>query len=145
MEDQEWANYVRKVATGAWPVPAGLIRNQNDWLCRSIVGRALYFKGELEEAMLVLSTVLEEEPDLQEVPVQGLSQSEHKVLCLRDLGEIIYQLTHNRAAALQYFEQARALSQSYPHPFHTEVRVELLQRIKELKLPERLKEDTGKT
>ena len=132
MDAKEWAGYVQKVTTGAWPVPVEMIRDQNNWLCRSTVGRALCFKGELEDAMIVLQTVLTVEPDLAEAPAEGLSQAEHKVLCLRDIGEIIYRLTGQAQPALPYFQQALDLARRYPHPFHTGVRTSLPLRIREL-------------
>lgn len=128
MEAQEWQEYVNKVATGAWPVPVGMIQDQNNWMCRSIVGRALVFKEDLEGAMTVLSTVIDVEPDMEEAPETGLSEAEHKTLCLRELGEIVYKLAHNAEAALQYVDAALKIARAYEHPFRTAARGELWYR-----------------
>ena len=128
MEAQEWQEYVNKVATGAWPVPVGMIQDQNNWMCRSIVGRALVFKEDLEGAMTVLSTVIDVEPDMDEAPETGLSEAEHKTLCLRELGEIVYKLAHNVEAALQYVDAAFKIARAYEHPFRTGARGELWYR-----------------
>lgn len=128
MEAKEWNEYVEKVATGAWPVPINMIKDQENWMCRSIVGRALVFKEDLEGAMTVLSTVLDVEPDMDEAPEVGLSEAEHKTLCLRELGEIVYKLAHKPDAALQYIDAAYKIAREYQHPFRTGARGELWYR-----------------
>lgn len=114
----EWQAYVQQVSTGEWVIPVTLIQDYDNWLCRSMVGRALYFRGDLEGAMRVLSTVLDVAPS-REVPAQGMSQVEHKILCLRDLAKIIWQLTANQAAAEKFWQQALALAHSWQQPFHS--------------------------
>ena len=64
MDQQEWMGYVSRLANGEYPVPVGMIQDYNDWRCRSIVGRALYWMGDTESAMRVLSTVKSEEAAL---------------------------------------------------------------------------------
>ncbi len=128
MDDKEWNGYVNKIASGAWPIPINMIRDQNDWMCRSVVGRALLFKDDPEGAMTVLSTVLDVEPDMDDAPETGLSQAEHKTLCLRDLGEIIWKLTQNAEAALQYVDEGFKLAREYQHAFRTGARGELWYR-----------------
>ena len=56
--DQEWNEYVKKCTTGEWPVPAGFVSDKNNWVCRAIVGRVLYFTKDVEGALAVLSTVV---------------------------------------------------------------------------------------
>ena len=51
MDQQEWMGYVSRLANGEYPVPVGMIQDYNDWRCRSIVGRALYWMGDTESAM----------------------------------------------------------------------------------------------
>ena len=48
MDQQEWMGYVSRLANGEYPVPVGMIQDYNDWRCRSIVGRALYWMGDTE-------------------------------------------------------------------------------------------------
>lgn len=129
MEANEWAGYVRKCATGAWPIPAAMMKDQDDWRCRSIVGRALYFKEYVEDAMTVLSTVLPVEPDLNDVPEAGLSEAEHKVLCLRDVADIVWKLVHSGEAAETYITQGLELGFQYKHNFRTDVRGDLFRRL----------------
>ena len=115
MNEQEWQACVNHVAGGEYPVPRGMISNYNDWRCRSTVGRALYWMDEVEAAMHVLATILDVEPDMEDAPEMGLSEAEHKVLCLRDIAEIVWKLAHNEDAALNYLDQAYALSRAYKH------------------------------
>lgn len=128
MNEQEWLACVNHVAGGEYPVPRGLISNYNDWRCRSTVGRALYWMNEVEAAMHVLATVLKIEPDLDEAPEMGLSEAEHKVLCLRDVAEIVWKLAHNEEAALNYLGQAYELSRAYQHPFRSASRGDMFYR-----------------
>lgn len=128
MDAKEWNSYVTKVATGAWPIPMAMIRDQNDWLCRSTVGRALYFKKEVEDAMAVLSTVLEVAPNMEDAPEQGMSECEHKVLCLRDLAEIVWNYTHNEEATLRYLDEAIKLCDEYKYAFRNGERGEIFYR-----------------
>lgn len=129
MEAKEWAGYVRKCATGAWPIPAAMMKDQDDWRCRSIVGRALYFKEHVEDAMTVLSTVLPVEPDLNDVPETGLSEAEHKVLCLRDVADIVWKLVHSGEASEVYITNGLELGFQYKHKFRTDVRGDLFKRL----------------
>ena len=78
MDQQEWMGYVSRLANGEYPVPVGMIQDYNDWRCRSIVGRALYWMGDTESAMRVLSTVVNVEPNMDDDPEYGLSEAEHK-------------------------------------------------------------------
>lgn len=124
MTEQEWNYYVDLVAGGEWPVPRGMISNYNDWRCRSVVGRALYFCDKVEEAMAVLATVTEIEPSLEK-PEKGMSEAEHKILCLRDIAKIVWGLTRNTEVALAYWEQALELCQKYPYKFNSVARGEI--------------------
>ena len=128
MNEQEWQACVNHVAGGEYPVPRGMISNYNDWRCRSTVGRALYWMGEVEAAMHVLATILDVEPDMEDAPEMGLSEAEHKVLCLRDIAEIVWKLAHNEDAALNYLDQAYALSRAYKHPFRSASRGDMFYR-----------------
>ncbi len=120
MEAQDWKVYVNKVTGGAYPVPAGMVSDMENWLCRSTVGRVLFFLGDIEGAMDVLSTVLNVQPDEEaEPPAYGLSEVEHMVLCLRDTAEIIWQLTHTDYAPLIYLQKACKYCRSYRHPFRS--------------------------
>ena len=128
MNEQEWQACVNHVAGGEYPVPRGMISNYNDWRCRSTVGRALYWMDEVEAAMHVLATILDVEPDMEDAPEMGLSEAEHKVLCLRDIAEIVWKLAHNEDAALNYLDQAYALSRAYKHPFRSASRGDMFYR-----------------
>ena len=128
MNEQEWQACVNHVAGGEYPVPRGMISNYNDWRCRSTVGRALYWMGEVEAAMHVLATILDVEPDMEDAPEMGLSEAEHKVLCLRDIAEIVWKLARNEDAALNYLDQAYALSRAYKHPFRSASRGDMFYR-----------------
>jgi len=122
----EWQAYVQKVSGGEWPIPQGMIKDYDNWLCRSIVGRALYFRGDLEGAMRVLSTVVEVTPSAV-VPKEGMSEVEHKILCLRDLAKIVWQLTKNQGAAEKFWQEAIDLAQNWQAPFHSVELAELKQ------------------
>ena len=114
--DQEWNEYVKKCTTGEWPVPAGFVSDKNNWVCRAIVGRVLYFTKDLEGALAVLSTVVNDvEPDLEHHPDEGMCEAEHFVLSLRDISQIIWELTKNGAAALQYLDKAFAICREFPY------------------------------
>lgn len=119
MELQEWQGYVKKVANSQYPVPEGMIKNYDDWRCRSIVGRMLYALDDVEGAITVLLTVKDVKPDLNDVPEKGLSEAEHMVLCLRDIAEIIYKLMHNSQVATTYLSHAYKLCRAYNHPFRS--------------------------
>jgi len=125
MDENEYAYYVSKVTGGEWPVPAPMVADQNDWLCRSTLGRTLFFKKEYEDAMTVLATVKDVQPNMDDAPESGMSEPEHKALCLRDLGEIIFQLTKAPGVALRYIDQAYELALAYKHPFRSPGRGEL--------------------
>lgn len=113
----EWQGIVQKLAKGALPVPEAFISDYDNWLCRSYAGRALYANGDIENALLVLATVLDVHPDLQDKPAEGFSQTEHKVLCLLDMAEIIWSLTKNGEAALCYLDEAYELCKQYTGEF----------------------------
>lgn len=119
MEQAQWNEYVKKVATCQWPVPAGMISNMDDWRCRSIVGRMLLALDDIEGAMEVLSTVIKEKPDENNVPENGLSDVEHKVLCLRDVAEIIWKLTGTDHAPLVYLGSAYKYCRKFQHSFRS--------------------------
>lgn len=133
MEQQEWQEYVQKVATGSIPVPASMINNYEDWHCRSIVGRMLLIMKDIEGAMNVLATTRDVVPDMEQHPEYGLSDCEHKVLCLRDLGEIIWLITGTADAPIQYLKQADQLAREYKYTFRSADRGKLWVRQLELK------------
>ena len=98
IEAKEWNEYVDFVSGGEWPVPRDFISNYDNWLCRSVVGRALYFRGKTEEAMTVLSTIVNVEPSMEK-PKSGMGEVEHKILCMRDLAKIVWKLVENLEAS----------------------------------------------
>ena len=108
MDQQEWMGYVSRLANGEYPVPVGMIQDYNDWRCRSIVGRALYWMGDTESAMRVLSTVVNVEPNMDDDPEYGLAKSEE--------------------AALTYLKEAYDLSRAYKHSFHSCARGDMFYR-----------------
>ena len=124
MTEQEWNEYVDFASGGEWPIPRGMISDYNNWLCRSIVGRALYFRNKVEEAMTVLATVVDVEPSMEKAE-KGMSEAEHKILCLRDIAKIVWGLTRNSEAALNYWDQAVGLCAQYKHPFVSVARGEI--------------------
>lgn len=119
MEKAEWAGYVQKVATWDIPIPVTMINDQDDWKCRSIVGRSLFIMKDIEGAMNVLASVRDVEPDLEDAPEFGLSEAEHKVLCLRDLAEIIWMLTGTGDAPAFYLHEAYKLCRAYTKVFRS--------------------------
>lgn len=119
MDQQEWNGYVHTLATCPYPIPPYLVSNMEDWKCRSIVGRMLFILKDIEGAMAVLSTVKDIQPDMEDAPETGLSECEHKVLCLRDIAEIVWQLTGMAQAPLIYLQNAEELCKTYAHPFKT--------------------------
>lgn len=119
MEKQEWQAYVQKVASCDYPIPPNLINDYNDWKCRSNVGRMLMILKDVEGAMAVLATVKDVEPDMEDAPEFGLSEAEHKVLCLRDIAQIVWQLTGTGDAPLFYLDEAYRLCRSYQHVFRS--------------------------
>lgn len=125
MDAQEYAYYVSKVTGGEFPVPSGMVADQDDWLCRSTLGRTLFFKKEYEDAMTVLATVKDVQPNMDDAPDQGMSEAEHKTLCLRDLGEIIFIMTKAPKVARKYIDEAYALATAYRHPFRSPARGQL--------------------
>lgn len=133
MEFEEWQNYVNIVASCDYPIPPDFIKNYNDWHCRSIVGRMLFVLKDIEGAMRVLSTVRDVEVDMDHNPEYGLSDPEHKCLCFRDLGEIVWMLSGNAQAALYYFEEAWKICQEYKHPMHSAKRGGIWARRLEIK------------
>lgn len=133
MEEKEWQEYVQKVATCDYPVPASMINNYEDWHCRSIVGRMLLILKDIEGAMTVLATTRDVVPDMEDNPEYGLSDCEHKVLCLRDIGEIIWQVTGTADAPIEYLKQADKLAREYKYVFRSADRGKLWVRQLELK------------
>ena len=109
MDQQEWMGYVSRLANGEYPVPVGMIQDYNDWRCRSIVGR-------------INSILVEDDPEY------GLSEAEHKVLCLRDIAEIVWKLAKSEEAALTYLKEAYDLSRAYKHSFHSCARGDMFYR-----------------
>ena len=65
---------------------------------------------------------------MEDAPEMGLSEAEHKVLCLRDIAEIVWKLARNEDAALNYLDQAYALSRAYKHPFRSASRGDMFYR-----------------
>lgn len=116
MSKEEWKAYVDFASSGEWPMPRALIDNYDDWICRSAVGRALFFRGKVEEAMAVLSTTLDVEPSM-EVPAKGMSEVEHKVLCSRDLAKIVWGLTGNPDATFRFWDEAQKWCLAWTHKF----------------------------
>lgn len=119
MDKLEWQGYVHRVATYDCPIPLSFINDYNDWKCRSTVGRMLLVLKDLEGAMAVLATVKDVQPDMKDAPDFGLSEAEHKVLCLRDIAQIIWQLTGTIEAPLVYLKEAYRLCRAYPHVFRS--------------------------
>ena len=119
MEKQEWQEYVHKVASCDYPIPPNLINDYDDWKCRSNVGRMLMILKDVEDAMAVLATVKDVQPDMDDAPEFGLSEAEHKVLCLRDIAQIVWQLTGTGDAPLFYLDEAYKICREYAHVFRT--------------------------
>ena len=119
MEKQEWQGYVQKVASCDYPIPLNLINDYDDWKCRSNVGRMLMILKDIEGAMAVLATVKDVQPDMEDAPEFGLSEAEHKVLCLRDIAEIIWRLTGTGDAPLVYLNEAYRLCREYKKVFRS--------------------------
>ena len=78
--------------------------------------------------MRVLSTVVNVEPNMDDDPEYGLSEAEHKVLCLRDIAEIVWKLAKSEEAALTYLKEAYNLSRAYKHSFHSCARGDMFYR-----------------
>ena len=68
---------------------------------------------DIEGAMAVLATVKDVQPDMEDAPEFGLSEAEHKVLCLRDIAEIIWRLTGTGDAPIIYLNEAYRLCREY--------------------------------
>ena len=119
MDPQEWNAYVQKIATCNYPIPTGMINNYEDWKHRSIVGRMLYILKDIEGAMAVLATVRDIVPNMDDAPEYGLSEPEHKVLCLRDIADIVYSLTGRGDVAAVYLKQADSICREYKHVFRS--------------------------
>ena len=134
MDPKEWNAYVEKVANCQFPVPMEFINDCEDWRCRSIVGRMLLVLEDMEGAIAVLSTVKDVKPNLDDVPDNGLSEAEHKVLCLRDIAEIVYKLTGTTAAPIIYLDEANHWCRAYKHPFRGADRGAIWYRRQELLL-----------
>lgn len=125
MEKQEWQAYVQKVATCDYPIPTHLINDYNDWKCRSNVGRMLMILKDIEGAMSVLATVKDVQPNMEDAPEYGLSEAEHKVLCLRDIAEIVWQLTGTGDAPIFYLREADKICREYKYVFRSAKRGEI--------------------
>lgn len=121
---QEWQEYVDFVSGGEWPIPRGFVSDYNNWFCRAVVGRALYFREKTEAAMTVLSTVVDVEPSMEK-PKSGMGEVEHKILCMRDLAKIVWQLTENSEAALKFWDEAVHLCTVWPYNFSSVARGEI--------------------
>lgn len=119
MEKQEWQAYVKQVISCDYPIPLNLVNDYDDWKCRSNVGRMLYILKDIEGAMAVLATVKDVQPDMQDAPEYGLSEVEHKVLCLRDIAEIVWTLTGTGDAPLFYLKEADRLCRAYSKVFRS--------------------------
>ncbi len=119
MEKQEWREYVHKVTTCDVPIPPNLINDYDDWTCRSNVGRMLLVLKDVEGAMAVLATVKDVQPDMEDAPEFGLSEAEHKVLCLRDIAQIVWDLTGTGDAPLYYLHEADRICHEYKHVFRS--------------------------
>ena len=124
IEAKEWNEYVDFVSGGEWPVPRDFISNYDNWLCRSVVGRALYFRGKTEEAMTVLSTIVNVEPSMEK-PKSGMGEVEHKILCMRDLAKIVWKLVENLEASAKFWDEAVRLCSLWPHNFSSVARGEI--------------------
>ena len=130
---EEWRGYLHKIETCEYPLPASMLAEYNDWRNRSIVGRMLFVLKDIEGAMRVLSTVRDIEPNPEDNPEYGLSEVEHKTLCLRDLGEIVWLLAGQADAALSYFDEAYNYCRSYKHSFRSANRGRIWLRRLEIK------------
>ncbi|MDO4920380.1 MAG: hypothetical protein Q4E64_00915 [Phascolarctobacterium sp.] len=119
MDQLEWQGYVHRVATYDCPIPLSFINDYNDWKCRSTVGRMLLILKDVEGAMAVLATVKDVQPDMEDAPDFGLSEAEHKVLCLRDIAQIVWDLTGTADAPLVYLREAYKLCRDYKHVFRS--------------------------
>ena len=129
IDNQEWKGYVTQCISGEWPVPPSFVSDKNNWVCRAIVGRVLYFIKDTEGAMRVLSTFINDvTPDMDDHPDQGMCEAEHFVLSLRDIAEIIWKLTKNCDATVQYLDRAFAICREFPYRFHTEARGDIWYR-----------------
>jgi len=115
----EWPEIVNKLKHSALPVPPSFVSDYDNWLCRSYAGRTLFVMEDYENALMVLATVLDVQPDLQDKPAEGFSQVEHKVLCLLDMVELIMGLAHNPEAALRYQNEAVELCETFQGEFRT--------------------------
>ncbi len=119
MDQLEWQGYVHRVATCDYPIPLNFINDYNDWKCRSTVGRMLLILRDVEGAMAVLATVKDVQPDMEDAPEYGMSEAEHKVLCLRDIAQIVWQLTGTADAPLVYLREAYNICRKYRHVFRS--------------------------
>ena len=125
MDPKEWNAYVDFVSGGEWPIPRGFISDYNNWICRSVVGRALYFREQTEAAMTVLSTVLDVVPSMEKPEGTNMGEVEHKILCLRDLAKIVWALTENSEASLRFWDEAVDLCTKWPYHFNSVARGEI--------------------
>jgi len=116
---EEWPGIVNKLKHSALPVPPSYVSDYDNWLCRSYAGRTLFAMEDYENALMVLATVLDVQPDLQDKPEEGFSQTEHKVLCLTDMVELIMGLANNPEAALRYQNEAVKLCENFRGEFRT--------------------------
>lgn len=121
MDAKEWNAYVDYASSGEWPIPRGFISDYDNWICRSVVGRALFFRDKVEEAMAVLATVVDVVPSMEK-PAAGMGEVEHKILCLRDLAKIVWGLSGNIEAALRFWDEAMELCEKWPYGFNSVAR-----------------------
>ena len=119
MDMQEWQYYVDKMLHCDYPIPPSLVADYNNWKCRSVVGRMLLLLKDIEGAMAVLATVRDVQPDMEDKPDTGLSEAEHKVLCLRDIGEIVWTLTGRSDVTISYLKEADRISRAYKYVFRS--------------------------
>ena len=117
IEKGEWPEIVKRLKSCEYPVPKAMIGDYDNWLCRSFAGRMLYALHDVETALMVLATTVDVQPDWGHVPENGFSEVEHKVLCLKDLAEIIWELARNGEAALRYLDEADRLCRSFAGRF----------------------------
>ena len=129
---EEWQEVVQALRRSPLPVPPSLIGDYDNWLCRSYAGRTFFTMGDYENAIMVLATVLDIQPDLEDKPQDGFSQAEHKVLCLLDMVEIIMALANNPTAALRYMDEVVAICEKFDGEFISANPEKIWQRRQEL-------------
>lgn len=116
----EWSAIVEKLKKSPLPIPPSFVANLDDWKCRSNAGRALYSLGDYDNAIIVLVSVLDVEPNLDDNPEEGFSEAEHKVLCLMCMVDLIWGMMQNGDAALMYLDKALAICEKFTGVFHSQ-------------------------